>query len=81
MTDCLTLLLMLCLLWKLYQETANHPTEFPVTREQLNHYRDAAENAQSELAATLVKFECAQSEVRRCTHSSLRSEFLKPFIG
>ncbi|XP_076408941.1 coiled-coil domain-containing protein 170 isoform X2 [Peromyscus maniculatus bairdii] len=56
------------------QETANHPTEFPVTREQLNHYRDAAENAQSELAATLVKFECAQSELRELRSKMLSKE-------
>ncbi|XP_012982223.1 coiled-coil domain-containing protein 170 isoform X2 [Mesocricetus auratus] len=53
------------------EETANHPMEFPVTREQLNHYRNVAENVQSELAATLVKFECAQSELR-----DLRSKLL-----
>ncbi|ERE86064.1 coiled-coil domain-containing protein C6orf97-like protein [Cricetulus griseus] len=62
---------MLCLLWKLHQETANHPMEFPGTWEQLNHYRNVAENVQSELAATLVKFECAQSELR-----DLRSKLL-----
>ncbi|XP_028746057.1 coiled-coil domain-containing protein 170 [Peromyscus leucopus] len=56
------------------EETANHPTEFPVTREQLNHYRDAAENAQSELAATLVKFECAQSELRELRSKMLSKE-------
>lgn len=67
-TDHLTLLLILCLLGNLFQETANQPMEFSVTREQLNHYRTMAENIQSELAATLVKFECAQSEVRHCTH-------------
>lgn len=50
-----------------YQEIYDHLLEAPVTREQLNHYRNVAENAQSELAATLVKFECAQSEVRLCT--------------
>ncbi|XP_074846469.1 coiled-coil domain-containing protein 170 isoform X2 [Carettochelys insculpta] len=35
----------------------------PVTREQTNHYRAAAEMAHSELAALLVKYECAQSEL------------------
>ncbi|XP_007643060.1 coiled-coil domain-containing protein 170 isoform X1 [Cricetulus griseus] len=53
------------------EETANHPMEFPGTWEQLNHYRNVAENVQSELAATLVKFECAQSELR-----DLRSKLL-----
>ncbi|XP_038618212.1 coiled-coil domain-containing protein 170 [Tachyglossus aculeatus] len=33
------------------------------TRDQTSHYRAAAENARSELAASLVKFECAQSEI------------------
>lgn len=75
MTACLSLL-MLCLLGKLYQGTADHRPEAPVTREQLDHYRDVAENVQSELAATLVKLECVQSEVRRCSHSPLRSAFL-----
>lgn len=49
-----------------YQEIYDHLLEAPVTREQLNRYRNVAENARSELAATLVKFECAQSEVRFC---------------
>ncbi|XP_054051812.1 coiled-coil domain-containing protein 170 isoform X1 [Rissa tridactyla] len=35
----------------------------PVTREQMNHYRAAAETAQSELAALSVKYDCAQSEL------------------
>lgn len=46
-----------------YQEIYDHLWEAPAAREQLNHYRNAAEHARSELAATLVKFECAQSEV------------------
>ncbi|XP_045699596.1 coiled-coil domain-containing protein 170 [Phyllostomus hastatus] len=46
------------------EEIYDHLLEAPVTREQLNHYRNVAENARSELAATLVKFECAQSELR-----------------
>lgn len=75
MTDCL-ILLMLCLLGKLYQGTASHRPEVPDTREQLNHYRNVTENVQSELAAMLVKFECAQSEVRRCSQSPLRSASL-----
>ncbi|XP_049510628.1 coiled-coil domain-containing protein 170 [Panthera uncia] len=45
--------------------------EVPVTREQLHHYRNVAESARSDLAATLVKFECAQSELR-----DLRSKML-----
>ncbi|XP_044278632.1 coiled-coil domain-containing protein 170 [Varanus komodoensis] len=35
----------------------------PVAREQLCHYRNAAEMARSELAAFLVKYECAQAEI------------------
>ncbi|XP_042539622.1 coiled-coil domain-containing protein 170 [Dipodomys spectabilis] len=53
------------------QDIYGHSLEVPVTREQLNRYRDVAENVQSELAATLVKFECAQSELR-----DLRSKML-----
>ncbi|XP_042652060.1 coiled-coil domain-containing protein 170 [Tyto alba] len=37
--------------------------DIPVTRELMNHYRAAAETAQSELAALLVKYDCAQSEL------------------
>ncbi|KFP03264.1 Coiled-coil domain-containing protein 170, partial [Calypte anna] len=37
--------------------------DFPVTREQINHYRAAAETAQSELAALSVKYDCAKSEL------------------
>nr|KAF6341015.1 coiled-coil domain containing 170 [Myotis myotis] len=53
------------------EEIYDHLLEAPATREQLNHYRNVAENARSELAATLVKFECAQSELR-----DLRSKML-----
>ncbi|XP_043944794.1 coiled-coil domain-containing protein 170 [Protopterus annectens] len=35
----------------------------PVTREQLNHYRAAAETARSELAALQVKHQCIQAEL------------------
>lgn len=38
--------------------------DIPATREQLCHYRNAAEIARSELAALTVKYECAQAEVR-----------------
>ncbi|KGL92513.1 Coiled-coil domain-containing protein 170, partial [Charadrius vociferus] len=38
-------------------------SDIPVTREQMNHYRAAAETAQSELAALSVKYDCAQSEL------------------
>ncbi|XP_007484816.1 coiled-coil domain-containing protein 170 isoform X3 [Monodelphis domestica] len=41
----------------------DHLLDVPVTREQLNHYRKVAESARSELAASLVKFECVQSEL------------------
>nr|XP_047932864.1 coiled-coil domain-containing protein 170 isoform X5 [Anser cygnoides] len=37
--------------------------DIPVTREQINRYRAAAETAQSELAALSVKYDCAQSEL------------------
>ncbi|NXX85336.1 CC170 protein, partial [Urocolius indicus] len=37
--------------------------DMPVTREQMNRYRAAAETAQSELAALSVKYDCAQSEL------------------
>ncbi|XP_054252496.1 damage-control phosphatase ARMT1 isoform X1 [Indicator indicator] len=37
--------------------------DVPVTREQMNHYRAAAETAQSELAALSVKYDCAWSEL------------------
>ncbi|NXN36915.1 CC170 protein, partial [Rhinoptilus africanus] len=37
--------------------------DIPVTRERMNHYRAAAETAQSELAALSVKYDCAQSEL------------------
>ncbi|XP_072684080.1 coiled-coil domain-containing protein 170 isoform X2 [Canis lupus baileyi] len=53
------------------KEIYDHLLEVPVSRDQLNHYRNVAEDARSELAATLVKFECAQSELR-----DLRSKLL-----
>ncbi|XP_054212432.1 coiled-coil domain-containing protein 170 isoform X2 [Homo sapiens] len=58
------------------QETYDHLSEVPVTREQLNHYRNVAQNARSELAATLVKFECAQSELQ-----DLRSKMLSKEVS
>ncbi|XP_069929506.1 coiled-coil domain-containing protein 170 isoform X3 [Oryctolagus cuniculus] len=61
---------------ELYQETYDHLLEIPVSREQLNHYRNVAGNARSELAATLVKFECAQSELR-----DLRSKMLSKEVS
>ncbi|NXD14429.1 CC170 protein, partial [Nothocercus nigrocapillus] len=39
------------------------PSDMPVTREQMNRYRAAADTAQSELAALLVKYDYAQSEL------------------
>ncbi|NXA54446.1 CC170 protein, partial [Nothocercus julius] len=39
------------------------PSDIPVTREQMNRYRAAADTAQSELAALLVKYDYAQSEL------------------
>nr|KAF6504233.1 coiled-coil domain containing 170 [Rousettus aegyptiacus] len=59
-----------------YQEIYDHLLEAPVTREQLNRYRNVAENARSELAATLVKFECAQSELQ-----DLRSKMLSKEVS
>ncbi|XP_060229186.1 coiled-coil domain-containing protein 170 isoform X2 [Meriones unguiculatus] len=56
------------------EETADHPPEVRATQEQLNHYRNVAENVQSELAATLVKFECAQSELRELRSKVLSKE-------
>ncbi|XP_054426099.1 coiled-coil domain-containing protein 170 [Pteronotus mesoamericanus] len=58
------------------EEIYEHLLETPVTREQLNHYRNVAENARSELAATLVKFECTQSELR-----DLRSKMLSKEVS
>ncbi|KAL0623454.1 Coiled-coil domain-containing protein 170 [Plecturocebus cupreus] len=58
------------------QETYDLLLEVPVTREQLNQYRNVAHNARSELAATLVKFECAQSELR-----DLRSKMLSKEVS
>ncbi|NXN91327.1 CC170 protein, partial [Rhinopomastus cyanomelas] len=46
------------------QESHDHVLlSIPVTREQMNHYRAAAETAQSELAALSVKYDCAQAEL------------------
>ncbi|XP_064913484.1 coiled-coil domain-containing protein 170 isoform X2 [Columba livia] len=46
------------------QESLDHGfLDVPVTREQMNRYRAAAETAQSELAALSVKYDCAQSEI------------------
>ncbi|XP_036906622.1 coiled-coil domain-containing protein 170 isoform X2 [Sturnira hondurensis] len=56
------------------EEICDHLLEAPVTREQLNHYRNVAENARSDLAATLVKFECAQSELRELQSKMLSKE-------
>ncbi|XP_076715528.2 coiled-coil domain-containing protein 170 [Callospermophilus lateralis] len=56
------------------QETRDHSLEVPVSREQLNHYRNVVENVRSELAATLVKFESAQSELRDLRAKMLSKE-------
>nr|XP_058145519.1 coiled-coil domain-containing protein 170 isoform X2 [Dasypus novemcinctus] len=56
------------------EETYGHLSEVPDIREQLNHYRNVAENARSELAATLVKLECAQSELRDLRAKMLSKE-------
>ncbi|XP_030172460.1 coiled-coil domain-containing protein 170 [Lynx canadensis] len=69
--DCLKLFFIFSLLGEPCQEIYDRLLEVPVTREQLHHYRNVAESARSDLAATLVKFECAQSELR-----DLRSKML-----
>ncbi|KFQ32975.1 Coiled-coil domain-containing protein 170, partial [Merops nubicus] len=46
----------------------------PVTREQMNHYRAAAETAQSELAALAVKYDCAQSELLKLRSKMVSKE-------
>ncbi|XP_025150141.3 coiled-coil domain-containing protein 170 isoform X2 [Bubalus bubalis] len=56
------------------EEAYDHLLEVPVTREQINHYRNVAEAARSELAATLVKFESAQSELRELRSKMLSKE-------
>ncbi|KAM4678846.1 coiled-coil domain-containing protein 170-like [Amazona ochrocephala] len=49
---------------KLLRESHDHVLlDIPATGEQMNRYRAAAENAQSELAALSVKYGCAQSEL------------------
>ncbi|KAI5938454.1 Coiled-coil domain-containing protein 170 [Manis javanica] len=58
------------------EKTHDHFLEGPITRERLNHYWNVAEDARSELAATLVKFDCAQSELR-----DLRSKVLSQDVS
>ncbi|XP_054018480.1 coiled-coil domain-containing protein 170 [Dryobates pubescens] len=49
---------------KTERESPDHVLlDIPVTREQMNRYRTAAETAQSELAALSVKYESARSEL------------------
>ncbi|KAF4796316.1 coiled-coil domain containing 170 [Turdus rufiventris] len=48
--------------------------DIPVTREQMNHYRAAAETAQSELAALSVKYDCAQSELLKLRSSMISKD-------
>ncbi|NXE98148.1 CC170 protein, partial [Menura novaehollandiae] len=48
--------------------------DIPVTREQMNHYRAAAETAQSELAALSVKYDCALSELFELRSSMISKE-------
>ncbi|XP_061063173.1 coiled-coil domain-containing protein 170 [Eubalaena glacialis] len=55
-------------------ETYDHLLEVAATPEQLNHYRNVAEAARSELAATLVKFESARSELRELRSKMLSKE-------
>ncbi|NXA13054.1 CC170 protein, partial [Sapayoa aenigma] len=57
------------------QESHDHVLlDIPVTREQMNHYRAAAETAQSELAALSVKYDCAQSELLELRSSMISKE-------
>ncbi|KAJ7400750.1 coiled-coil domain-containing protein 170 [Pitangus sulphuratus] len=48
--------------------------DIPVTREKMNHYRAAAEAAQSELAALSVKYDFVQSEVLELRSSIISKE-------
>ncbi|XP_023779149.1 coiled-coil domain-containing protein 170 isoform X1 [Cyanistes caeruleus] len=48
--------------------------DIPVSREQMNHYRAAAETAQSELAALSVKYDCAQSELLKLRSTIINKE-------
>uniref|UniRef100_A0A8B9PA59 Coiled-coil domain containing 170 n=1 Tax=Apteryx owenii TaxID=8824 RepID=A0A8B9PA59_APTOW len=50
------------------------PLDIPVTREQMNRYWAAAETAQSELAALLVKYDCAQSELLELRSKTVSKE-------
>ncbi|OWK61750.1 Coiled-coil domain-containing protein 170 [Lonchura striata] len=57
------------------QESHDHVLlDIPITREQMNHYRAAAETAQSELAALSVKYDCAQSELLKLRSSMISKE-------
>ncbi|NXH79683.1 CC170 protein, partial [Edolisoma coerulescens] len=57
------------------QESHDHVLlDIPVTREQMNHYRAAAETAQSELAALSVKYDCAQAELLKLRSSMISKE-------
>ncbi|NWV65867.1 CC170 protein, partial [Malurus elegans] len=57
------------------QESHDHVLlDIPVTREQMNHYRAAAETAQSELAALSVKYDCAKSELLKLRTSMISKE-------
>ncbi|KAI1240908.1 coiled-coil domain-containing protein 170, partial [Lamprotornis superbus] len=57
------------------QESHDHALlDIPVTREQMNHYRAAAETAQSELAALSVKYDSAQSELLKLGSSMISKE-------
>ncbi|NWX37015.1 CC170 protein, partial [Notiomystis cincta] len=48
--------------------------DIPVTREQMNRYRAAAETAHSELAALAVKYDCAQAELLKLRSSMISKE-------
>ncbi|NXU14473.1 CC170 protein, partial [Pardalotus punctatus] len=57
------------------QESHDHVLlDIPVTREQMSHYRAAAETAQSELAALSVKYDCAQSELLKLRSGMISKE-------
>ncbi|NWV20896.1 CC170 protein, partial [Origma solitaria] len=57
------------------QESHNHVLlDIPVTKEQMSHYRTAAETAQSELAALSVKYDRAQAELLKLRSSMISKE-------
>uniref|UniRef100_A0A8B9P560 Coiled-coil domain containing 170 n=1 Tax=Apteryx owenii TaxID=8824 RepID=A0A8B9P560_APTOW len=60
--------------WMMKESYSCFPLDIPVTREQMNRYWAAAETAQSELAALLVKYDCAQSELLELRSKTVSKE-------